>query len=676
MTHKTVAYTYGTGNPVQPNGSGDVRDGIDNLQSFDIFMNDESDTYNQRDGDIVPTVAGLIRNAGFVHGSGDFTTGFTVMPGQRNHAWYDPVSKNWYAFMGSIPESGYVVAPGTNPAGDVNWKPVTDYVLRSDLNEGFGGIYRRQTTVSEISTGIFPVGARLTLTDRPGADFDVVSGGSANNFDILDAGPGRTAMLVIRDRTVNCRYLGMTPSADNKNALLALNSLITAGKVRKVLMTEVYNTSDEYTVPTVPASISYIGLHGGIKPQLSGLKFTHSDPLKDGWKIPNRFYPVHLESLCSIGNSAGRDGFHFEGEFAANYTASSLYSRYWSRDGFYINNLFICRFANLMSEDTGRDGIHLIVVNEVQFPGFSVERAARWGVYNEDGFINTGTGNCSDCGTGGTGGGFYTPKGASNDFTLYYEAPAAGRSHTAFAIGGKAINTRITARVSQYDTWEDEGMLSEVITGQGGFDADPRSLALNINNPCFEIAATGTSGWISSQGSVSFSRVNDGYSGNYSLQAAITGTSGNANFYTNGAGYNYDVGVDQTIYASFAIKTSRNIGVNGYGGEFLLVEFIGMDDAEPSKTYLLPVTRAGRWRKMSFALNADMSATNVRMRFVLSGLTANVNVQVTDIVFTTSLTKVKITPRPDSTASDVATLKTDFNLLLAQMRNNGLIARS
>lgn len=39
MTQRVVNYTYGTGNPVLPDGSIDVRDGIDNLQSFDIFMN-------------------------------------------------------------------------------------------------------------------------------------------------------------------------------------------------------------------------------------------------------------------------------------------------------------------------------------------------------------------------------------------------------------------------------------------------------------------------------------------------------------------------------------------------------------------------------------------------------------------------------------------------------------
>lgn len=138
MTQRVVNYTYGTGNPVLPDGSIDVRDGIDNLQSLDIFMNADDDTYNQRDGGIVKTLSGAVRSVGFSAGSGDFTTGFTVMLGERNTAWYDPVSMNWYSYAGFIPSGGYIVGSGTNPVGDANWKPRTDQTLRSDLASAIG----------------------------------------------------------------------------------------------------------------------------------------------------------------------------------------------------------------------------------------------------------------------------------------------------------------------------------------------------------------------------------------------------------------------------------------------------------------------------------------------------------------------------------------------------------
>lgn len=139
MTHKTVVYKYGTGNPVEPNGSVDVRDGIDNLQSFDVFMNAEEDTYNQRDGSVVQTAIGAVRSLGFKPGSGDFTTGFTVQPGQRDYAWYDPVSKEWYSYLGVIPISGYVVTPATNPVGDQDWRVTSEHLF---TQEGAGAVTR------------------------------------------------------------------------------------------------------------------------------------------------------------------------------------------------------------------------------------------------------------------------------------------------------------------------------------------------------------------------------------------------------------------------------------------------------------------------------------------------------------------------------------------------------
>ena len=159
MTQRVVNYTYGTGNPVLPDGSIDVRDGIDNLQSFDIFMNADEDTYNQRDGVVVNTVSGAIRSTGFKPGSGDFSTGFTVMPGERNIAWYDPISKNWYSHLGVIPSpSGHPVAPGTNPVGSVDWAPRTDELLRAELSlpggAGLVGGAAKQSELNALSSSV------------------------------------------------------------------------------------------------------------------------------------------------------------------------------------------------------------------------------------------------------------------------------------------------------------------------------------------------------------------------------------------------------------------------------------------------------------------------------------------------------------------------------------------
>lgn len=89
-------------------------------------------------GQVRPTYNKVIEDLGFKPGSGDFTTGFTVMPGERDIAWYDLVSLNWYSYLGVIPTGGYDVAPGTNPVGDADWKPVTDQLLREELAEPDG----------------------------------------------------------------------------------------------------------------------------------------------------------------------------------------------------------------------------------------------------------------------------------------------------------------------------------------------------------------------------------------------------------------------------------------------------------------------------------------------------------------------------------------------------------
>lgn len=103
----------------------------------------EGDSTNEVTGQVRPTYNKVMKGLGFKPGSGDFTTGFTVMPGERDIAWYDPVSKNWYSYLGVIPTGGYPVSPGTNPVVSVVWSPRADVILRNELGiktpETFGG---------------------------------------------------------------------------------------------------------------------------------------------------------------------------------------------------------------------------------------------------------------------------------------------------------------------------------------------------------------------------------------------------------------------------------------------------------------------------------------------------------------------------------------------------------
>lgn len=141
MTQRVVNYTYGTNNPVLPNGSVDVKDGIDNLQSFDVFMNAEEDTYNQRDGEIVKTRSGAVRAVG-IQRIGDFTSGCDVT--ERNQGVLSEADGTVYVWLGSLPKfvpasSSPATTGGIGPSG---WLDVGDASARSALsaNSGAGDV--------------------------------------------------------------------------------------------------------------------------------------------------------------------------------------------------------------------------------------------------------------------------------------------------------------------------------------------------------------------------------------------------------------------------------------------------------------------------------------------------------------------------------------------------------
>lgn len=111
----------------------------------------EGDSTNEVTGQVRPTYNKVMKSVGFKPGSGDFTTGFTVMPGERDIAWYDPVSSNWYSYLGIIPTEGHPVAPGTSPVGDSNWAPRTDELLRSELISEYGSSLVGGTQVTRLT---------------------------------------------------------------------------------------------------------------------------------------------------------------------------------------------------------------------------------------------------------------------------------------------------------------------------------------------------------------------------------------------------------------------------------------------------------------------------------------------------------------------------------------------
>jgi hypothetical protein len=120
---------------------------------------------NQATGQVQTTLPETLRQVGFKPGSGDFTTGFTVMPGQRDIAWYNPVDKNWYSYLGVIPSpSGHPVAPGTNPVGSVDWAPRTDTLLRDEVNISVDAVSALSSVEAEIGD-VLQINGGLSIGD-------------------------------------------------------------------------------------------------------------------------------------------------------------------------------------------------------------------------------------------------------------------------------------------------------------------------------------------------------------------------------------------------------------------------------------------------------------------------------------------------------------------------------
>lgn len=85
---------------------------------------------NQVTGQTQKTLPAILRDLGFQPVSWDFSTGGVLGEGDRDKVVYDPVSKTWYSYTGTLPVT---VPAGFNPVGNANWKPRTDPNLRGDL---------------------------------------------------------------------------------------------------------------------------------------------------------------------------------------------------------------------------------------------------------------------------------------------------------------------------------------------------------------------------------------------------------------------------------------------------------------------------------------------------------------------------------------------------------------
>lgn len=152
---------------------------------------------NQVTGQTQKTLPAILRDAGFSPVPWDFSTGGTLTVDDRDKVVYDPVSKTWYSYAGTLP----VTVPAVfNPVGNADWKPQTDPNLRAELSEDNGvnlvggashpgtsldasafytltvrdDVYVMDNTVSISTDGISTISDNLYLT-RNGISYRLIS---------------------------------------------------------------------------------------------------------------------------------------------------------------------------------------------------------------------------------------------------------------------------------------------------------------------------------------------------------------------------------------------------------------------------------------------------------------------------------------------------------------------
>lgn len=135
-------------------------------------------------GQTQKTLPAVLRDAGFSPVSWDFSTGGTLTVNDRDKVVYDPVSKTWYSYMGTLP---VVVPAAFNPVGNANWKPQTDPNLRDDLGNDSGVAFVSPHVVKAIPDGTLADTQYYVTPEQFGAVGDGVSDDTQAMRDALTA---------------------------------------------------------------------------------------------------------------------------------------------------------------------------------------------------------------------------------------------------------------------------------------------------------------------------------------------------------------------------------------------------------------------------------------------------------------------------------------------------------
>lgn len=142
-------------------------------------------------GQTQKTLPAVLRDAGFSPVPWDFSTGGTLTTADRDKVVYDPVSKTWYSYTGTLPVT---VPAGFNPVGNAYWKPRTDPTLREELASSTGTtiIGRNGGTLEDslaaIDLDVSALMSASTVNSNEGVILGEEPGSKIDNFGVLVTG--------------------------------------------------------------------------------------------------------------------------------------------------------------------------------------------------------------------------------------------------------------------------------------------------------------------------------------------------------------------------------------------------------------------------------------------------------------------------------------------------------
>lgn len=250
---------------------------------------------------------------------GKFADGVTFT--KKTDFALDSVGTQWI-YTGSLPFSA--------TAGTVPSEPTYQAVHVTDvLYAGDSALYRRHVTTAQLAAGEVGEGGRVYVTDKYNAPFDVVSGGTPNGFDIVDAGNSNTAVYQGVNGECDLIHVGAVIGSNFASVFQHIIDNTTFIKVKLPKSGRL-----EATV-NVTRSIEYFGDGNGVLPNQGRTIIFKGDNVS-GDAITNAVDGIYYHDFTiqgEVGNVG--DGIH---KAAGRVKGDRVSSFYMGNDGFRIGN--------------------------------------------------------------------------------------------------------------------------------------------------------------------------------------------------------------------------------------------------------------------------------------------------------------------------------------------------